>query len=136
WSSPGTWQALSPTTPQYTPSPAQFLSRDSRATSREANRQAIDGLTADLRQSIGNLREAGFDGIMLRASHGALFEHFLSPYYDHRSDEYGGSLENRMRLLTDSLAVVRETAGDKMAVGMRLNCDELLTGGYGTAEAY
>jgi dimethylamine/trimethylamine dehydrogenase len=89
-----------------------------------------------LRQSVANLREAGFDGVMVHGAHGALAEQFLSPYFNRRTDHYGGSLDNRMRFLRESLQVAREAAGATMAVGMRFNCDELLRGGYDGQEAY
>lgn len=87
------------------------------------------------RQSVTHLRQAGFDGIEVHASHSGMIEQFLSPYFNRRTDEYGGSFANRMRLLVETLEAVREAAGPAMAVGMRLNCDELVEGGYGTAEA-
>ena len=92
-------------------------------------------MTEAHRQSVEHLREAGFDGVEIHASHSGMIEQFLSPYFNQRSDEYGGSLENRMRLLVETLETAREAAGSEMAVGMRLNCDELIDGGYGTAEA-
>ena len=60
------------------------------------------------------MREAGFDGIMLHASHAGLIEQFLSPYFNERTDEYGGSLENRMRFLVESLQAAREGAGQRV----------------------
>ncbi|RYD89895.1 MAG: hypothetical protein EOP50_16825, partial [Sphingobacteriales bacterium] len=135
WSTAGSWQALSPSAPPLGPSNAQFMSRELRAASRAMNQQTISHLTEALCQSTRHLRQAGFDGIMLHAAHGAMFEQFLSPYFNRRTDEYGGSLTNRMRILMDSLEQVRESAGSEMAVGMRFNCDELLNGGYGSPEA-
>ena len=63
-------------------------------------------------------------------------EQFLSPYFNRRDDQYGGSLENRMRLLVETLETTRAAAGKDMAVGMRFNCDELVEGGYHTSDAY
>jgi NADPH-dependent 2,4-dienoyl-CoA reductase/sulfur reductase-like enzyme len=87
------------------------------------------------RQSTVNLRRAGYDGVMLHSAHGAVLEHFLSPYFNRRTDEFGGSFENRIRLLVRCLEAAREGAEGQLAVGVRLNCDELLDGGYGTSEA-
>ncbi len=88
------------------------------------------------RQSARHLAEAGFDGIEIHASHSGMIEQFLSPYFNRRTDEYGGSLGNRMRLLVETLEAVREGAGPHLAVGMRLNCDELVEGGYNTLGAH
>jgi len=135
WCATGNWQMLGPPAPILGPSVSQYSFMDRRSATREMSKAEIAGMTRALVQATANLREAGFDGIMLHASHGALLEQFLSPYYNRRTDEYGGSLEKRMRLLVESLEAVREAAGTGMAVGARLNCDELLTGGYGTSEA-
>jgi 2,4-dienoyl-CoA reductase-like NADH-dependent reductase (Old Yellow Enzyme family) len=136
WVATGAWQPLSPPAPIMAPSVSQYSFLDRRAATRAMTKRDIAGMTAALVDAVENLREANIDGIMLHASHGALLEQFLSPYYNRRTDEYGGSLEARMRLLRETLEAVRDAAGPGMAVGVRLNCDELLQGGYGTADAY
>jgi 2,4-dienoyl-CoA reductase-like NADH-dependent reductase (Old Yellow Enzyme family) len=136
WGAAGQWQPLSPPAPSLTPSVSQFGIYDKGVATRAMSKREIRGLLDAFRQSTTNLCAAGFDGVMLHASHGALLEQFLSPYFNRRTDEYGGSLENRMRLLVEALHIARDAAGGNMAVGMRLNCDELLAGGYDTKEAY
>ncbi len=136
WARPGKWDPLSPPAPALGPSAAQFNLFGRRSATREMSTAEIRHMIDAVRDSTRNLREAGFDGVMLHASHGAILEQFLSPYFNRRSDEYGGTLENRMRLLRESLTAAREACGERMAVGMRLNCDELLTGGYDTRESY
>ncbi len=136
WAVAGQWQPLSPPAPAFGPSPVQYRSHEKGFVTREITRREIGMMLDALRQSIEHLREAGFDGVMIHGAHGALAEHFLSPYFNRRTDEYGGALENRMRFLIESLQVAREAAGDQMAVGMRFNCDELLCGGYDSKEAY
>lgn len=136
WGAPGHWSSFSTPAPALTPSVSQYNLFERRDATREMTRREIQGMLDTFRQSTQNLREAGFDGVMLHASHGCLVEQFLSPYFNRRTDEYGGSLENRMRLLLESLLAIREAAGSGMAVGMRFNCDELLSGGYDTRDAY
>ncbi len=136
WATFGQWQPLSPPAPAFGPSPMQFRSHEKGFVTRELTRREITLMLGALRQSIEHLRQADFDGIMVHSAHGALAEHFLSPYFNRRTDEYGGTLENRMRFLSESLQIAREAAGDRMAVGMRFNCDQLLAGGYHTQEAY
>jgi len=136
WAAPGSWQVLSPPPPALGPSVAQYSYNDRRSTTREMSKPEIQGMLDAVRQTTLHLREAGFDGIMMHAAHGALLEQFLSPYFNHRNDEYGGSLDNRMRFLIESLETARAAAGGTMAVGMRLNCDELLVGGYESNDAY
>jgi 2,4-dienoyl-CoA reductase-like NADH-dependent reductase (Old Yellow Enzyme family)/thioredoxin reductase len=72
-----------------------------------------------------NAVRGGFDGIEIQAAHGYLIHQFLSPKYNRRTDEYGGSPENRLRFLIETLEQVREMLGDeKVAVGCRLVGDD------------
>ena len=71
------------------------------------------------------VKEAGCDGVELHASHGYLFQQFLSPYTNRRKDKYGGSLENRMRFLLETIAGVREACGKDFPISIRLTVDEL-----------
>src|SRR5712691_9845284 len=66
-------------------------------------------------------RDAGFDGVELHASHGYLFSQFLSSGINDRTDEYGGSLENRARFLLDVIRAIRRTVGEKFHVGVKIN---------------
>ncbi len=72
---------------------------------------------------------AGFDGIELHAPHGYLEHQFLSPRSNKRTDEYGGSLENRMRIVVELYEKVRETIGTAVPVGIRLSGDEHMPDG-------
>jgi 2,4-dienoyl-CoA reductase-like NADH-dependent reductase (Old Yellow Enzyme family)/ribulose 1,5-bisphosphate synthetase/thiazole synthase len=74
---------------------------------------------------------AGFDGIELHAAHGYLIHEFLSPKSNTRTDEYGGSIEHRMRFCVEVLEAVRNAAGAAVAVGIRLVGDEEDRGGEG-----
>ena len=73
--------------------------------------------------------EGGFDGIELQCSHSSIVRGFLSPATNTRTDEYGGSLVNRARLLIEILAAVRAVIGARLALGVRLCGDELIDGG-------
>jgi 2,4-dienoyl-CoA reductase-like NADH-dependent reductase (Old Yellow Enzyme family)/thioredoxin reductase len=136
WGATGHWSPLSTPAPALAPSVVQYGLFERRDATREMTKREISGMLGTFRQSAQNLREAGFDGIMLHASHAAILEQFLSPYFNRRTDEYGGSLDNRMRFLIESLEAVREVARGEMAVGVRLNCDELVSEGYDTKDAY
>jgi len=69
-------------------------------------------------------REAGFDIVYVYATHDYLLSHFLSPATNRRSDEYGGSLENRLRLLREMIADTKEAVGDRCAVAVRFAVDD------------
>ncbi len=72
-------------------------------------------------------RTAGYDLIYVYAAHGlSLLQHFMSRRYNQRSDEYGGSMENRVRLLREVIEDTRDAVGDSCAVPVRISLDELL----------
>ena len=71
--------------------------------------------------------QAGFDIIYCYAGMGFLPYHFLHPTFNNRSDEYGGSLENRSRLMRELISEMKEVAGDRAAIAVRMSTDELLT---------
>ena len=74
------------------------------------------------------LQAGGFDMLMVHAAHGNLVSAFFSPLYNQRTDEYGGSLENRMRFTLTLLKRVREAVGPKMGIEMRISSNEYLEG--------
>jgi len=76
-------------------------------------------------------KRAGYEMIMVHAGHGWLLHQFLSPYLNHRTDEYGGSLENRIRIVREVLASVRAAVGPGFPIEVRLSGSELFDGGYG-----
>jgi 2,4-dienoyl-CoA reductase-like NADH-dependent reductase (Old Yellow Enzyme family)/thioredoxin reductase len=69
-------------------------------------------------------RQGGLDGIEINAAHGYLFTQFFSPLHNDRTDEYGGSLQNRMRFLVEVLRDIREVLGDDLAIGVRMGPSE------------
>ena len=83
----------------------------------------------------GHCAEGGFDGIELQCSHSSIVRGFLSPATNRRTDEYGGSLENRSRLLREIVAAVRAEIGPGLALGVRICGDELIEGGTTIDEA-
>lgn len=79
--------------------------------------------------------EGGFDGIELQCSHSSIVRGFLSPATNVRTDDYGGPLESRARILLEIVAAVRAAIGSGMALGVRLCGDELIDGGTTIDEA-
>jgi len=69
---------------------------------------------------------AGADGVELHGAHGYLINSFLSPYLNRREDDYGGSLENRMRFLLEIVAGIRAVCGESFPLGVRLSAEEFL----------
>lgn len=77
----------------------------------------------------------GFDGVELHTPHGYLLHQFLSPRSNHRTDLYGGSTENRARVVTSIIERIRKKAGPDKTLGCRLSGDELMQGGLTHEEA-
>ncbi len=76
------------------------------------------------------LKEAGFNGVQIHAAHGYLISQFLSPRSNQRDDQYGGSLENRARILLDALQAVRAAVGADFPVAVKLNSADFQKGGF------
>lgn len=91
----------------------------------------VDGFRSATRRAI----DAGFDVIEVHAAHGYLLHQFLSPLSNLRTDDYGGALENRARLLLRVIAVVRETAGDEVPLFVRISATDHAAGGFTPDEA-
>ena len=89
----------------------------------------IDEIVAGYALVAEHCAEGGFDGIELQCSHSSIVRGFLSPATNHRTDRYGGSIENRARLLVEIVAAVRAVIGNRLALGVRLCGDELIEGG-------
>ena len=94
----------------------------------------IDALVEDFGHAVNLAREAGFDCVEIHAGHGYLISQFLSPYTNHRRDEYGGSLENRMRLMQRVIRRVLEAAGNDLGVIVKMNMHDGFRRGMQEAE--
>lgn len=93
--------------------------------------RVVEAFAAAARRAI----EAGFDVLELHGAHGYLLHEFLSPLSNHRDDQYGGSLENRARLLLRVLDAVRTAAGDTVPVFVRISATDHADGGFTPDEA-
>ncbi len=76
-------------------------------------------------------KEANFDGVQVLAGHGYLINEFLSPHNNRRNDSYGGSKENRIRILVEIVAAIRERVGSDYPISIRLTGREFIPDGYG-----
>lgn len=85
-------------------------------------------------QTAALAKRAGFEMLMIHGGHGWLINQFLSPYFNHRQDAYGGSLENRCRLAIEVLKSVREAVGEGFPIEFRMSGSELFEGGYDLSE--
>ena len=102
---------------------------------RSASKKEITAIVTAFAHAAGRATEAGLDAIQIHAAHGYLLSQFLSPVYNKRTDEYGGSLENRARFLLEVVKSVRKEVGHKYPVLVKLNSEDFLEGGLARDEA-
>src|SRR5262249_27474636 len=119
----GPWSKL----PAWAPSPITNSTEPPKA----LEKHEIDELIEYFARSARHAAAGGFDGIEIHGAHGYLIHEFLSPRSNRRTDEYGGSFDNRLRFAVEVLDAVRAAAGQHVAVGLRLVGDEELRDGGG-----
>lgn len=96
---------------------------------RSLRKDEIVQTARDFGNSVRLARDAGFDCVEVHAGHGYLISQFLSPYTNHRRDEYGGSLDNRMRFMRMCMEEVMEAAGSDMGIVVKTNMRDGFKGG-------
>jgi 2,4-dienoyl-CoA reductase-like NADH-dependent reductase (Old Yellow Enzyme family) len=114
----GGWEVVGPTDdpyPRETPQPTRALSRDE-----------VEDVVAAFAAGAERARDAGFEVVEVHAAHGYLIHEFLSPVTNHRGDEYGGSFENRTRLLREVTAAVRSVWPEDRPVFVRISATDWL----------
>lgn len=97
--------------------------------------EEIDHLKTSMVMGASRAKKAGFDGVEIHGAHGYLLGQFTSPYYNQRSDQYGGSPENRWRLSTELVREINELAGKDFVVGYRFSAKEWIPGGLELPES-
>ena len=88
---------------------------------RGLRRDELPALAKNFGRAVNLAREAGFDSVEIHCGHDYLIDQFLNTYFNRRRDEYGGSLENRMRFMTMCMEEVMKAAGNDMAVVVKMN---------------
>ena len=115
----GGWETVGPSAVAFGAMPAP----------REMSADDLDRTIHGFREAAARAVWAGFDVVEVHAAHGYLLHQFLSPLSNHRTDEYGGSLENRMRFPLAVIAAVREVAADK-PLFVRISMTDWMVGGW------
>ncbi len=101
---------------------------------RGLRREELAPLSRKFGDAVRLARDAGFDSVEIHCGHGYLIDQFLNPYFNHRSDDFGGSLENRMRFMTICMEEVMKAAGNDMAVICKMNMRDGLKKGISLEE--
>ena len=116
----GGWTAMAPSPVAYPGLPVP----------RELGREDVDRVVEDFARAAHRSVAAGFDALEIHAAHGYLLHEFLSPLSNRRDDEYGGSFDNRVRLLLRVVAAVRDVVPERMPVLVRLSATDWADGGW------
>jgi len=114
--------------------PSPIASNFTRETPRELTIADIQAIVANYAAAAARVKTAGFDAIDILAGTGYLISQFFSPLTNERKDEYGGSLENRMRFGLEVMQAIRKAVGSDFPLIMRMNGNDFMPGGQGRAE--
>jgi 2,4-dienoyl-CoA reductase-like NADH-dependent reductase (Old Yellow Enzyme family) len=115
-------------------SPSGGLNIYSPTWSKKMTKDNIGQIVRSFGDAVGIARESGFDAVEVHAGHGYLISQFLSPYTNRRNDEFGGTFENRCRFLRMVMSSVMQSAGNDMAVIVKMNMHDGFRGGMETDE--
>lgn len=96
---------------------------------REMTKADIRRVCADFGNAARHCKNAGADGVQIHAAHGFLLNQFLSPYFNKRTDEYGGKIENRARMVVEVYESIRQAVGEQFPILMKINYSDLVDAG-------
>ena len=113
-----------------TPLGPSAIDKDGRSYCGEMTPDDLARLTKNFVRATARAQEAGFDGVQLHAAHGYLLSQFLSPLQNKRLDIYGGSLENRARILLEVFEAARALVGDAFCLMVKINSEDFADGGF------
>jgi 2,4-dienoyl-CoA reductase (NADPH2) len=114
--------------------PSAVASRMTKETPRELELHEIKKIVEDFGQAALRVKKAGYDAVEVLSATGYLISQFLSEVTNKRTDEYGGSFENRMRFGLDVMRAIKEAAGKDFPLVVRINGNEYMPGGLGRRE--
>ena len=123
------WSATNGIGPQPPVAPSALAFDAGWAVPHEVTLADLDGIVAAYRAAAERAVRAGFDAIEVHAAHGYFPHQFLSPLSNRRTDEYGGSLENRARMLLRVVDAVRTVEPESQPLSVRLSCTDWVEGG-------
>jgi 2,4-dienoyl-CoA reductase-like NADH-dependent reductase (Old Yellow Enzyme family) len=109
--------------------PSEVCERGTQTLGKAMTKDEIDYIIKAFAQASRRAQQSGFDGVEIHAAHSYLINQFLSPYYNQRQDEYGGSLDNRIRLLVEIYAEIRKLVGNEYPILVKLTASEFFDGG-------
>lgn len=102
---------------------------------KEMDKSDIAHLVQSFGKAAARVKQAGFDGVEIHAAHGYLLSQFLGSHYNTRTDEYGGSLENRSRIIVEVYKEIRKSVGKDFPVMIKINSEDFMTDGLTSEES-
>ncbi|MFX1340638.1 MAG: NADH:flavin oxidoreductase [Promethearchaeota archaeon] len=115
--------------------PSAVLEKVTNKMPKEMSKEEIADTIEAFAQGVRRAKEAGFDAVQLHGAHGYLISEFFSPYTNKRTDEYGGSLENRFRFVEEIFKRSVELVGKDFPILIKINGDDFLDGGVTIEES-
>ena len=109
--------------------PSTMQDEVNKTWAKEMTKEDIKTLIKAHADAALRVKKAGFDGVEIHCAHGYLLSQFLSPYFNKRTDEYGGNLENRLRLANEIIQEVRRSVGEDYIVAIRFGAYDYWEGG-------
>lgn len=114
---------------ENTVAPSRVLEPVVNKMPREMTIEEIEETVEAFAEAVRRIRDAGFDAVQLHSAHGYLLSEFLSPYTNRRTDKYGGSTENRVRILEEIYKMSVEKVGNDFPILVKMNVDDFMEGG-------
>lgn len=106
--------------------PSEVKDSASGIIAKEMTKNDIENIVEAFGQAAVRSKKAGFDGVQIHAAHGFLLNKFLTPFYNRRNDEYGGSVENRTRIIVKILNNIKTKCGKEFSVFLKINSSDFL----------
>lgn len=117
------------------PAGPSAMKNGSDVEAREMSPDDIRATVAAFAAGAARAQRAGFDGVQIHAAHGYLLSQFLSPYFNKRTDEYGGSIQNRARIVVEIVKAIRAAVGPVYPVMIKMNSEDFVEGGMTADES-
>lgn len=121
--------------PWITEAPSAIPYKEGEPTPHELTKEEIKNIVEDFKQSAIRAKQAGFEVIELHGAHGYLLHEFLSPISNQRTDEYGGSFENRIRFVLEITEAVRTVWDESLPLFVRISATDWVEGGWNIEES-
>lgn len=110
--------------------PSKIKNPNTKVVAKEMSLKEIDTLINAFAESAARAKRADFDGVEIHAAHGYILSQFLSPHYNRRKDKYGGSIDNRMRIIAEVYDKTRSIVGDDFVIMIKINASDFTKDGF------